>query len=79
MIKWIAIIGVLMMFAANVIAALTGGFAWYSLALGGAGMLCFLSMLVSGEQGNTANYIRLILNVIFVLTSIFIMLSSTLK
>ncbi|HOE62749.1 MAG TPA: Gldg family protein [Candidatus Sumerlaeota bacterium] len=66
MIKWIAIIGVLMMFAANVIAALTGGFAWYSLALGGAGMLCFLSMLVSGEQGNTANYIRLILNVIFV-------------
>lgn len=75
MYKWIAIAGVLMMFAANVIAALMGGFAWYSLILGGAGMICFLSMLLTGERGNAACYARVIINVLFILgTLVFLYL-----
>jgi len=66
-IKWLAIAGVAMMIAANIIATISGGFSLPTLLLGGAGFLCFLSLVFAGESGHIALSIRFCLNIFFVL------------
>jgi ABC-type uncharacterized transport system involved in gliding motility auxiliary subunit len=65
--KWISIVGALMMVAANVIAGFSGGFSWLTLLLGGLGLLFFLSITFGGESANIAGYLRLFLNLAFLL------------
>ncbi len=65
--KLVAITGVLMLVAANVIAAISGGFTLPTFILAGIGLLAFLSIFSTGESGNLANYVRLGLNVMFFL------------
>jgi ABC-type uncharacterized transport system involved in gliding motility auxiliary subunit len=73
--KWLSITGVLMMITANVIAGLSGGFSVFTFILGGLGLLFFLSLAFSGESVNLSNYLRLFLNLAFVLgTLVFLYL-----
>ena len=65
--KWISIAGALMMVAANVIAGFSGGFSWFTFLLAGLGLLFFLSIAFAGEPSSLAGYLRLFLNLIFLL------------
>ena len=74
-IKWIAGAGVIVMIAANIIAAVTGGFSAITFILAGIGFVCFLSIAFTGESGNFLSYFRMFLNILFVLgTLIFLYL-----
>jgi ABC-type uncharacterized transport system involved in gliding motility auxiliary subunit len=73
--KWLSIAGVLMLIAANVIAGFAGGFSLVTFILGGAGLVFFLSIMFSGESANLAGYLRLFLNLAFILgTFVFLYL-----
>lgn len=73
--KWLSITGVLMMIAANVIAGFAGGFSPITYILGGLGLLFFLSLAFSGESANLTNYLRLFLNLVFIIgTLVFLYL-----
>ncbi|MCX7001278.1 MAG: Gldg family protein [Candidatus Sumerlaeota bacterium] len=63
---WIAVSGVGMMFVANIVAAVTGGFSLPTLAIGAVGLLLFLSILLTGEAGNVGGYVRFFLNMVFI-------------
>ncbi len=65
--KWISIAGVLLMVSANVIAGISGGFSWLTLLLAGIGLLLFLSITFAGESANLSSYMRLFLNIAFLL------------
>jgi len=65
--KILSITGVSMMIAANVIAGFSGGFSLPTFILGGAGLLCFFSITLTGETANLAYYFRLLLNLAFLL------------